>query len=168
MIENPRTARRWASAPSRTAHCRGWIVQIHTHPCFLWILASESIHCGCLRNFSWPFKNLLTAVIDCLNLDNYTAITAHVDTADLDLELIIGQEHPNKIDIISSKRVISSWKRNEMNLCENLVSMTLCYDSLDVFPHGCTRPYAVSDCPPGLLSYELGGTNILTLHQNKT
>ena len=71
------------------------------------MLASESVHCGCLRNFGRLFKNLLAAVVDRLDLDDYTAIM-HTDTADLDLELVIGQEHPNKIDIISSKRVISS------------------------------------------------------------
>jgi len=115
------------------------------------MLAGESVHCrdgGCFKlgNFSRPFKNLLAAVVDCLDLDDYTAIT-YVDTADLDLELVIGQEYPNKIDIISSKRQ-SKTKRNDGNLRENSVSMTLRYHSLNVFPRGCTRPHAVpSDCP---------------------
>ena len=38
-------------------------------------------------------------------------------------------------------------KRNDGNLPNNSVSMTLRYDSLNVFPRGCTRPHAVSDCP---------------------
>ena len=167
MIENPWTARRWASAPSHTAHCRGWIVQIHTHPCFLQILASESIHCGCLRNFGWPFKNLLAAVIDCLNLDNYTATCWYSWPWPWARRRARGSQQ-NWHYIFQEGNQEFKTKQNDGNLCENLVLMTLCYNSLNVFPRGCTQPYAVSDCPPGLLSYELGGTNILTLHQNKT
>jgi len=34
------------------ACCRGWIVEIHFHACFLWTLTSENVYGGGLHNFS--------------------------------------------------------------------------------------------------------------------
>ena len=117
------------------ASCEYWLVKAYA--AMMVVASSWAISVD-------PSRTFLPVVVDCLDLDDYTAIT-YVDTADL--ELVIGQEYPNKIDIISSKRQ-SKTKRNDGNLCENSVSMTLRYHSLNIFPCGCTRPHAVpSDCP---------------------
>ena len=60
-----------------------------------------------MRKFGGPFENLLPAIIDCLDLDDYINITiTHTNVTDVDLEFITGQYHSNESNIVSARETM--------------------------------------------------------------
>ncbi|KAI6759681.1 hypothetical protein HG530_010361 [Fusarium avenaceum] len=104
-------------------------VQLHTHTLLLRALASENIRCGRLLNLGLTLENLvLSLLVADLNLDDL-ATRDHARVLELDLELIVGQNHADERGVEAS----------------DTANVVLGGPGLDETSHGCTRVHAVGD-----------------------
>lgn len=104
------------------------VVQLHTHTNLLRALAGEDISGRGLKNLGGTVDNLLTTLVEGLNLDDLLTVP-HSGVGKLDLDLITRQDHTDKADLV----------RNDS------LGVVVGNDALEVLSGGSRRPHAVSD-----------------------
>ncbi|KAI3487340.1 hypothetical protein L1887_48761 [Cichorium endivia] len=74
------------------------IVQVHAHALLLRTLTGEDVHGGGLLDLSLAIDDLVAVLVEGLDLDDLVAV-AHGDVAQLDVELVAGQNHADKVGL---------------------------------------------------------------------
>jgi hypothetical protein len=123
---------------------RGRVIQVHSHSLLLRTLAGEGIDSSWLRHIRSAFENLFSALVDSGNTDDKVSI-AHSGMFDLDCELISGENHSDKIDIMivavdTNEFTINYLKHNSL---EHTIRNALSYDSLHIPPSSGTGEHAM-------------------------
>lgn len=118
---------RIGSVPDSTGNLRV-VVQFHTHTNLLRTLTGEDIGSRGLEDLSGTVDNLLTTLVEGLNLDDLLTVP-HSGVGKLDLNLVTRQDHTNETDLV----------RNDS------LGVVVGNDALEVLSGGSRRPHAVGD-----------------------
>ncbi|RUP46911.1 LOW QUALITY PROTEIN: hypothetical protein BC936DRAFT_146379 [Jimgerdemannia flammicorona] len=104
------------------------IVQSHAHTLFLGALTSEHVRCSGLIDLSDAVDNLDIILVDCLDLDDLTAVL-HASVEQLGLQAISGKHHVKELDIVG----------------DNPLGIIVGGKDLDELPRGSAGPHPMGD-----------------------
>ena len=128
------------------AGSRGVVVEIHTHTRLLRTLSSEHVDSSGLADFSGTLDNLLTSRVDSGDLHKHVAV-AHAYMLELHSELIARENHPHKLDVITSITLSTGifFGLKKINLRQDAIRPTLRSNVLNEAAGSCAGPHSVGD-----------------------